>query len=299
MSHDESPTLLRRQLGRFLREMRESQGLTIQDAAKEVQLSYNALQRLESGRTINPRKQDVRELCMLYEVDAEETKQAVDLAARAAAARGDDDVIALGGMFSDAFNMYVGLERSARRLTSYQVQVPGLLQTADYARALIGSFLHNGTNDEIERSVQIRLRRQVIVTRKARPVALEILLDESALHRIVGNRRVMRAQLAQLTEAGKRENVSLRIHPHSAGFTRGILHGSFVILDFGTDRRGDPVEPPVVYLDGGMSSDLYLEKQELVQRYTEMVDCIRRTALDETSTRDLLRQVAKEKYGDR
>ena len=64
MSQDESPTLLRRQLGRFLREHREGQGLTIQDAAKDVQLSYNALQRLEAGRTINPRRQDVRELCI-------------------------------------------------------------------------------------------------------------------------------------------------------------------------------------------------------------------------------------------
>ncbi|WP_246829480.1 helix-turn-helix domain-containing protein [Nocardia transvalensis] len=299
MPHDVSPTLLRRQLGRFLRDKRERQGLTIQEAAKEVQLSYNALQRLESGRTVNPRKQDVRELCMVYEVDAEETAQAVDLAARAAAANGEDGVTALGGMFSDAFNMYVGMERSARCLTSYEVQVPGLLQTADYARALIGAFLHDGTDEEIERRVQIRLRRQVIVTRKARPVNLGILLDESALHRVVGDARVMRTQLGQLAEVGKRDNVSLRIHPHSAGFTRGILHGSFVILDFGTDGKGNPVEPPVVYLDGGMSSDLYMDKPELVQRYTEMADDIRRTALDEKYTRDLLRQVAKEKYGDR
>ncbi|WP_063037057.1 helix-turn-helix domain-containing protein [Nocardia pseudovaccinii] len=296
---EESPTLLRRQLGRFLREKREGRGFAIQDAAKAVQLSYNGLQRLETGRTVNPRRQDVRELCSLYEVDDGETKQAVDLASRAAAAKDEDGITSLGGLFSDAFNMYVGLERSARRLTSYEVQVPGLLQTADYARALIGAFLYDGTRDEVERRVEVRLRRQVVVTRKTRPLALEILLDESALHRVVGGPRVMAAQLRQLAEVSKLDNVSLRIHPYSVGFTRGILHSSFAILDFGVDSKGKAIEPPVVYLDGGMSSDLYLEKPELVERYTEMADTIRRIALDEKSTRDLLRQVAKEKYGDR
>ncbi|WP_433731114.1 helix-turn-helix domain-containing protein [Nocardia sp. CA-129566] len=296
---EESPTLLRRQLGRFLRDKREGRGFAIQDAAKAVQLSYNGLQRLETGRTVKPRRQDVRELCSLYEVDDGETKQAVDLAFRAATTKDEDGITSLGGMFSDAFNMYVGLERSARKLLSYQVQVPGLLQTADYARALIGAFLHDGTRDEIEHRVAVRLRRQVVVTRKATPLALEILLDESALHRIVGGPRVMAAQLRQLAEVSKLDNVSLRIHPYSAGFTRGILHSSFVLLDFGTDSKGQPIEPPVVYLDGGMSSDLYFEKPELVERYTEMAESIRWIALDEKSTRDLLRQVAKEKYGDR
>ncbi|MEV5838533.1 DUF5753 domain-containing protein [Nocardia sp. NPDC052112] len=169
----------------------------------------------------------------------------------------------------------------------------------DYARALIGDLLHDGTPDEIERRVEVRLERQVVVTRKASPLALELFLDESALHRMVGGPRVMAAQLRQLAEVSKLDNVTLRIHPHTAGFTRGILHGSFVILDFGTDSKGKPVEPPVVYLDGGMSSDLYMDKPELVQRYAGMADDIRRTTLDEKSTRDLLRQVAKEKYSDR
>lgn len=299
MSQEESPTLLRRQLGRFLRDKRERQGLVIQDSAKLVQLSYNALQRLEAGRTVNPKRQDVRELCLLYEVDADETAQAIDLAARAAAAKDEDGVTSLGGMYSDAFNMYVGMERSARRLVSYEVQVPGLLQTAAYARALIGAFFYDSSPEEIERRVQVRLDRQVIVARKRSPLNLDLILDESALHRVVGGPGVMRSQLTQLAEVSKLDNVSLRIHPHSAGYPRGISHSSFVVLDFGTDSRRHPIEPPVVYLDGGMSNDLYIEKPELVRRYTEMVDHLRLTALDETTTRELLRRVAKEKYGDR
>ncbi|WP_040833563.1 helix-turn-helix domain-containing protein [Nocardia brevicatena] len=299
MSENESPTLLRRQLGRFLREAREGQGLTIATAAKEVQLSFNGLQRLETGRAVKPRRQDVRELCMLYEVDAERTEQAIGLATRAASARDEDGVTPLGGLFSDAFNMYIGMERSARRLVTYAVQVPGLLQTADYARALISTFLYKGTTEDIEQRVTVRRSRQVVVTRKTRPLELQVLLDESALHRMVGGPKVMAAQLRHLADMSTKPNITLQIHPYTAGYTRGILHGSFVILDFGDDNKGNPIEPPVVYLDGGMSSDLYLEKPELVERYTEMADAIRQTALDDRMTRDLLRRVARSYDGDR
>ncbi|WP_280494111.1 helix-turn-helix domain-containing protein [Nocardia asiatica] len=299
MTEIESPTLLRRQLGRFLREAREGCGLTIAVAAKEVQLSFNGLQRLETGRAVKPRRQDVRELCMLYEVQAEQTEQAVGLASRAATARDEDGVTPLGGLFSDAFNMYVGMERSAQRLTSYEVQVPGLLQTADYARALIGAFLHDGSAEEIDQRVRVRLSRQVAVARKTCPVDLHVLLDEAALYRMVGGPKVMAAQHRYLADVSTRPNITLRIHPYSAGYTRGILHGSFVLLDFGTNSKGLPIEPPVVYLDGGMSSDLYLERPDIVRRYTGMAEAIRQTALDEKTSRDLLRRVARSYDGDR
>ncbi len=190
--------------------------------------------------------------------------------------------------------MYVGMERAAQRLTSYQELVPGLLQTADYARALIGAFLHDGNPDDIERRVQIRLNRQVIVARKANPLALEVLLHESALHRVIGDARVMAAQLRQLAEIGKLSNVSLRVHPYAAGSVWGLSAAPFVLLDFGLDRKGQPVEPPVVYLDGAMSNDMYIEKPDVVQRYHEFAEAIRQTTLDEKNTRDLVRQVARE-----
>lgn len=288
-----SPTLLRRQLGRFLREAREGRGLSIANAAKEVQLSFNALQRLETGRTVNPRRQDVRELCSLYEVDAEDTDKAVGLAARAAAAKDEGGVTSLGGLFSDAFNMYVSMERSAWKLISYQELIPGLLQTADYARAMISAFFADGSEEEIDQRVQIRLDRQVIVTRRTRPLNLDVLLHESALHRVIGGPRVMAIQLRQLAEISKQPNVSVRIHPFSAGSVWGLPAIPFVLLDFGTDSRGIPVEPPIVYLDGAMSSDVYIEKREVVQRYHEFAEAVRRTALDEVRTRDLLRQAAR------
>ncbi|GAB0108557.1 helix-turn-helix transcriptional regulator [Nocardia sp. JMUB6875] len=294
-----SPTLMRRQLGRFLREAREGRGLSIANAAKEVQLSFNALQRLETGRTVNPRRQDVRELCLLYEVDAEDTERAVGLASRAAAAKDESGVTSLGGLFSDAFNMYVGMERSARRLLSYQELVPGLLQTPAYARAMIRAFYIHGTDEDIERRVRVRLDRQIIVTRRTRPLVLEVLLHESALHRVIGGPAVMAAQLRQLAEVSKQPNVSLRVHPYSSGAVWGLPAFPFVLLDFGTDSKGAPIEPPIVYLDGAMSSDLYIEKREVVDRYHEFADAVRRTTLDETTSRDLLRQAARRFDSDR
>ncbi|MGQ4600839.1 Scr1 family TA system antitoxin-like transcriptional regulator [Nocardia sp. R6R-6] len=291
MSEDGSPTLLRRQLGRFLRERREASGLTIALAAQEVQLSPAALQRLETGRPQKLRKQDVRALCELYEVDPDELEKAVDLAVQAAR---NPEVTALGGLFSNAFNMYVGMEQSARTLVTYQEQIPGLLQTADYAKATFRAFPGYNSSDDIERRVAVRLRRQAMVTRKSNPLAVEVLLHQSALHRVMGGPRVMSPQLMHLAEVGKLPNVTLRVHPYSAGMTWGFLHGPFVILDFGSDRKGKQVEPPVVYVEGRVSSDLYVEKPDEVQRYHELADAIRVDALDETRTRDLLRQAARE-----
>lgn len=296
---EESPTLLRRQLGRFLREKREGRGFAIQDAAKAVQLSYNGLQRLETGRTVKPRRQDVRELCSLYEVEPDATEQAIGLASRAAAAKDEGGITSLGGLFSDAFNMYIDMERAARRLISYQELVPGLLQTADYARGMIRAFYVDGSAEDIERRVQVRLNRQVVVTRKTRQLALEVLLHESTLHRMVVSPHVMSAQLRQLADMSTLPNVTLRVHPFTAGYVWGLPAVPFVLLDFGTDSKGNAVEPPVVYLDGAMSSDLYIERPELVQRYHDFADAVRRTALDETKSRDLIRQVARRFHSER
>ncbi|QBS43846.1 helix-turn-helix transcriptional regulator [Nocardia sp. CS682] len=292
MPENESPTLLRRQLGRFLRERRDETGMTMAVAAEAVQLSSAALQRLETGRPQKLRKQDVRALCELYGVDDEETKAAIGLAEQAAS---NPEVTSIGGLFSNAFNMYVGMERSARTLTTYQEQVPGLLQTADYARATFSAFPGYDSSDDIERRVDIRLNRQVIVTRRVNPLAIEVLLHESALHRSMGGPRVMATQLKHMADMSTEPNITLRVHPYSAGMTWGFLHGPFVILDFGEGSK----EPPVVYVEGRLASDLYTEKQDEVRRYYELSEAIRSTALDETSTRDLLRQVARGFEGER
>ncbi|MGW4351004.1 helix-turn-helix domain-containing protein [Nocardia sp. NPDC004582] len=284
-------TLPRRQLGRFLREEREKNGLTIDAAARLVDLSKSALQRLEAGRNQRIQKQDVRALCETYGVDAAGIAQAAELAEQA---KLKSWYHAFGGLFSDEFNMYVGLEASAHNLVVYHEQVPGLLQTRDYARALISAFYRDSPAADVDRRVELRMKRQVLVTRRSNPLKLEVLLHESALHRVIGSRRIMAVQLRHLAEIGKLPNVVLRVSPYIAGMTWGILHGQFVILGFGDNAAGHRIEPPIVFLEGGASSDVYLEKDAEVRRYDELASEIRATALGENESRDLLRRVAKE-----
>ncbi|WP_067535484.1 helix-turn-helix domain-containing protein [Nocardia crassostreae] len=283
-------TLPRRQLGRFLREAREALGLTQRIAAEMVELSEPGLQRIEAGRVKKVRIRDVRALCEIYEISPENTEWAVELAEQA---KVTSWYHAFGGLFNDTFNMYVGLEASARQLITYHEHVPGLVQTADYARALISAFYRGDSSDAIDRRVELRMKRQAIVTRKTRPLKLDVLLHESALHRVIGSRDIMAAQLRHLAEISKPANVSVRIHPFSAGCTWGLLHGPFVILYFGTDAKGRPIEPPVVYHEIQMSNDVYLEKPDDLRRYHELVAALRATALDEDTTRDLLRRATR------
>jgi transcriptional regulator with XRE-family HTH domain len=284
-------TLPRRQLGRFLRDRRDANGFAIAAAAKLVDLSPSALQRVEAGQTQKVRKQDVRALCELYDVSADETRAAMDLAVLA---RAQSWYHAYGGLYSDAYNMYVGLEAAAQQQTTYHEHVPGLLQTPEYARAIIGAYPGFSSGDDIDRRIEHRLKRQAIVTRKRNPVMLEVLLHESALHRVVGSPRIMAVQLRHLAEISKLDNVVLRLHPYGAGMAWGMPHGIFTILSFGVSSRGDLVEPPIVFMEGGPAQDVYLEKPDEVRLYNELASAIRSASLDESQTRELIRRATRE-----
>lgn len=293
MTNDEGAepsTLPRRQLGRFLREHREAIGLSLAKAAALVELSQAALQRIETAKTQKVRAVDIRALCELYEVSREETARALDLAEQA---KVTSWYTAFAGLYSDpTFNMYVELEAAARKMVIYNEIVPGLLQTRDYARELISAFYKEEDDDAICRRLELRMRRQAIVTRRVAPVELDVLLHESALRRCVGNAQVMAAQLHHLAELSKRPNITLRIHPFTSGCANGLLHGPFMILDF-ENAKGTQVEPPLVYFEGAGKADLYMENPNDVRRYTDLASEVRDTALDEVRSRDLLRQAAR------
>ncbi|NKY35937.1 helix-turn-helix domain-containing protein [Nocardia speluncae] len=284
-------TLPRRQLGRFLRERRDANGFTLAAAAKLADLSSSALQRVEAGQTQKVRKQDVRALCELYDVDDVDTRAAMDLAVLA---RSQSWYHAYGGLYSDAYNMHVGLEAAAQQQTTYHEHVPGLLQTPEYARSIIGAYPGFTSSDDIDRRVEHRLKRQSIITRRTNPMMFEVLLHESALHRVIGSSMVMARQLRHLAEISKRDNIILQVHPYEEGMTWGMPHGMFTILSFATDGRGESVEPPIVFLEGGPSQDVYLEKPEEVRLYSELASAIRSTSLDESQSRELIRRATRE-----
>jgi transcriptional regulator with XRE-family HTH domain len=284
-------TLARRQLGKFIRDGRDESGFTLQQAAELIQRSASTLQRIEKGVVAKLRDVDLEALCKIYGFDADHTA-----AMKGLAAQGNDDSwwCEYGGLIPGNFQFYVGLEAAAWKLTTYEAEfVPGLLQTPAYASAVMHAAHPGDSADEHARRVQFRMRRQIRVTRKHKSAALDVIVRESVLRGVVGGPRVMAAQLKHLADMGTRSNVSIRVLPFSVGFPLGEAVGPFVILEFGADRTGQEIEPPVVYLESFMG-ELYLSKPNAVRRYYQAYGCLRQSALDDVASRDLLRQMAKE-----
>ncbi|MFB8004790.1 helix-turn-helix domain-containing protein [Nocardia sp. NPDC056000] len=290
-------TIPRRQLGRQLREMRQSAGLSIADAARLIERGAGTLQRLEKGENPRIRLLDIEALCRLYGAgkdklgalqalakEADERMRPVD--ERVWWHRYDD-------LIPDDFETYMSLEAAATQVIMYQTDlVPGLVQTADYARALDRAFFTTDTPMDLEQRIEVKLRRQCALIRKLSPVEVDLLLDEAVIRRIAGNRRVMAVQLRKLADAPP--NVRIRIMPFTAGFPLGTAPGPFVILRFPTDpSTGEPVEPTTVYSES-YGSRLYYDRTTTVTRYLEAHNGIGQVALDEADSKHLLRQVAKE-----
>ena len=169
--------------------------------------------------------------------------------------------------------------------------MPGLLQTEDYARAIISADKPDTDPAEIDRRVQLRIERQALIRRPAAPLELRVALNESILRRPVGGREVMAAQLDALAEAAELPNVTLRVVPFSAGLHHGVMSGPFEILRFPANGDGRDSEPPTVYVDG-FTGDLYLDKPAEVEQYADAFEYIWSAAANETSSIRLIRQSA-------
>ncbi|MFC8528444.1 helix-turn-helix domain-containing protein [Nocardia sp. NPDC057227] len=285
-------TLPRRQLGRYLREWRSRVGLTQAAAARLVEMSASALQRIEAGETTRIRPRDVEALCDVYGVPEEVTTAFVGLARQGNAKSWFHQY---GDLIPPGFNVYVGLESVATHLFSYQPElIPGMLQTPQYVQSLLRAARPDLTPDEREQRVEFRIHRQSIINRRTQPVQLDVVVGETALRRPAGTPGVMAKQLRHLADVpGRLPNVSVRVLPFDAGFPGGVSMPPFVILGFGDAAPGEPVEPPVVYLEA-VVGNMYLEKPEDTAKYHEAYDRIRHAALDETASRQLLRQVMRE-----
>jgi transcriptional regulator with XRE-family HTH domain len=284
------PTVPRRQLGRHLRALRNQAKLTTKLAAQALEWSEPKLWRIETGQTAL-RSLDVEAMCRVYGASAEVT-QGLMVLARETRAVGwwhiRDDVI------PDWLDLYLGLEEAASRLQWYDSDlVPGLLQTAGYARTVITADQPDLGGEEVTRRVQARLARQALLIRVTAPLSAEVLLGEAVLRRPVGGPQVMAEQLNQLADAALLPNVSLRLVPLRTGLHRGVLSGPFVILRFPVNGDGQESEPPVVYVPG-FTGALYLEQPTEIRRYQEVYAGIAAAALDEPASRALIRQAARE-----
>lgn len=283
-------TVPRRQLGRYLRDLRGSAGLTVRAAAKQLERSEPTIWRIENG-LVSVRAVEVEIMCRLYGASEEMTKVLMALA-RETKAKGWWQ--AYGDVLPEWFDLYVGLEAAASRIAWYETElVPGIFQTPEYARALVAADHRGAEGEEIDRWVQLRMGRQVILRRPIDPPLLHVALRESVLRCPVGGAAVMAAQLDRLAGMSRLPNVSLRVVPFGVGLHLGMLSGPFEVLRFPVNGGGLETEPPTVYADI-YTGAIYLDKPHEVERYDQAFGEIWETALDEESSRDLIRQAAED-----
>ena len=283
-------TVPRRQLGRYLRGLRVEAGLTVRAAAKELERSEPTLWRIEAGQ-VAVRALDAEQMCRLYGAKEDMTKALMALA-RETKAKGWWQTY--GDVVPEWFDLFVGLEAAANRMSEYEHSVmPGLLQSEGYARTVITADHQEESAAEITRRVELRLGRQAILKRPVDPPALRVVLRESVLTSPVGGEAVMAAQLEHLVGVSELPNVSLRVVPASAGYHPGIVTGSFTILRFPLNGGGVESEPPTIYQEM-YTGALYLDKPTEAERFDAAFEAIWETALDERSSRDLIGRTAED-----
>jgi transcriptional regulator with XRE-family HTH domain len=277
-----NPTVRRRRLGSELRKLREQKGMTAEEVASRLLVSQSKISRLENGRrSISQR--DVRDLCGVYGVDDARVVDSLMQMAKESRQQG------WWHAFGDVpYSVYIGLETDAASLRVYEsLVVPGLLQTPDYARAVIEGMWPEATRSEVDKRVQVRLKRQERITDPIAPVRYWVVLDEAALRRVAGDERIMTAQLEALVERSAMPHVTLQVLPYSMGAHPG-MYGKFAILEF-----EDASDASVVYLEG-VTSDLYLEKPNDVHDYSMMYEHLRALALGPDQSRQFIHRIAQE-----
>jgi hypothetical protein len=276
-----NPTVRRRRLGQELRRLRELKGMTAEEVAERLLVSQSKISRLENGRrSISQR--DVRDLCGFYEVDDHRIVDSLMQMAKESRQQG------WWHAFGDIpYSVYIGLETDAASLRVYEPQVvPGLLQTQAYAEAVCEGASPEASHTDIEKRVQVRMRRQERINDLRHPLRLWAVLDEAALRRAVGGPQTMVEQLERLNEISQLPHVTVQVMPFSMGAHPGV-NGQYAILEF-----PDASDSSVVYLEG-VTSDLYLEKAHDVQSYSVMYEHLRAEALNPDQTRDFIENVAK------
>ncbi|GAA1716102.1 helix-turn-helix transcriptional regulator [Kribbella yunnanensis] len=262
------PTALRMMLGGHLRRLRERAGVSRTDAGWAIRASESKISRLELGR-VGFKERDVEDLLSLYGVtEARERDRLLELA-REANSRGWWH--RYGDVTPDWFDAYLGLEAAAELIRTYEIQfVPGLLQTAEYARAVARLTGVTRGDDEIERVVALRTRRQRALDREP-PLKLWAVVEEAVLRRPIGGTEVLRDQLIALRDAVHRPNVTLQIIPiGSPG--HAATGGAFSLLRFPQRDL-----PDVVYLEH-LTSALYLDKRDDVESYTHALELLASTS---------------------
>jgi transcriptional regulator with XRE-family HTH domain len=276
--------VLRILLGNQLRTLREARGVSREAAGWEIRASESKISRIELGR-VSFKERDVADLLTLYGVTDERERDVLLALAHEANTPG------WWHRYSDVmpqwFQSYLGLESAAVLIRTYEVQfVPGLLQTADYARAVIRLGHGDASPEDVERRVQLRIDRQRVLRRAGAP-EVWVVVDEAALRRSIGGIPVMREQIRSLIDVTTLPNVRLQIIPFLAG-GHAAAGGAFTMLRFPEEEL-----PDVVYVEQ-LTSALYLDKAEDRDQYAAAMERLCIEAAPPTRTVEILEKILQE-----
>ncbi|MDN3353045.1 helix-turn-helix transcriptional regulator [Actinomadura sp. DC4] len=278
------PTATRMVLGVMLRRLREARNISLERAGEAIRASHATIRQLELGRT-GFRLRDVVDLYDLYGVTDHAERATLLGLARQANARGwwhaYDDVV------PHWFEAYLGLEQAAGVIRTYEVQfVPGLLQTTEYARAVIRLGHHHRPEPEVERRLALRMHRQDIL-RRPRPPYLWVVIDEAALRRPIGGAAVMFAQLQRLIDLSELPHVTIQLLPFNAA-GHAAAGGPITLL-----RLPEPELPDVVYLEQ-LSSAVYPDRNGDPDYYRDIMNRLATQAERPSATPGILRRIIRE-----
>jgi transcriptional regulator with XRE-family HTH domain len=278
------PTVRRLLVGSMLRRLRTEKGITREEAADAIRASAWKIHRLENGQ-VGYKDRDLVDLLGLYGItDQQEIAALLELAREA---NSPGWWFRYGDVVPPWFRAYVDLEAAATLIRAYEGQlVPGLLQTADYARATIAGMLLPQAPEEVERRVTLKLARQQILEDPDGP-RLWAVVDEAALRRPVGGTQVMRGQLERLIDATRLANVVLQVLRLTVA-VHPAMTGAFSILRF-----ADQELPDVVYVEQ-LTNALYLDKLDDVNQYLQVMDNISTRAAPPDQTVDILQELLKD-----
>ena len=278
-----SPTMRRRRLAAELRRLRESAAMTQEDVAGQLEWDPSKLSRIEN-RQVGIIARDLRKLLDLYGVSGEGQREGYFAMAREGKQRAWWQSYA--DVIPSEYGTLIGLEAEAAAISNYEQElVPGLLQTEDYAHAVIRATRPGDTPEDIARRVEVRMARQQALARDDAP-RLWVVINEGAIRRAVGGPATMAGQLRALATSRTRPVVTVQVLPFTSGEHQAMT-GSFVILDFPAD------DPGAVYLENAASS-LYLERPTDVTWYTEAFRFLQAAALGPKESRDMLMAAAHE-----
>ena len=279
-----SPTAVRRELGQRLRGLRNDKGMSVAEAARQVGFSQSKLTKIELAQAVAKRDEVLAMLDVYGEADPGQQALLLSMVRAGASKEWWEGHRAL----PPKFGSYLGLESIATTLQAYDTHlVHGLLQTPDYARALLQAVRPELLPHEIDPLVELRMRRQQILTRAdPPPPTLWSVMDEAVLRRQIGGRETMHAQLHRLIECSELPNITLLVLPDDLGAHAGLT-GSLAIFQFEAGAR------PAVYIEG-QAGNLYLEKDDDLRRCRQTMNHLLAAAPGPERSLALIQQVAKE-----